>query len=273
MSILDNTNVKIKWDKNKRLKILAIGNSFSDDALWLLPDILRSMGMINYRISNLYLPGCLLERHLENIKNDSAIYEFRTNTGDGWGTTFNTKLLDAVKADDWDYITFQQGSTKSGLPNSYADLDGIIETVKSLKPLAKLGWHMTWAYQQGFNSVEFINHYEGKQIVMYNAIIDSVKMEIANNKDISFIIPNGTAVQNARTSVLGDTITRDGFHMSYDIGRYITGLTYASIITGYPIDNIDFVPDDLNDKIKNICVESVNNAIKKPFTITRSLYK
>ena len=52
MSILENKDITMKWDKNKQLKILAIGNSFSDDALWLLPDILKSLGIFKYRISN-----------------------------------------------------------------------------------------------------------------------------------------------------------------------------------------------------------------------------
>ena len=272
MSILENKDIIMKWDKNKQLKILAIGNSFSDDALWLLPDILKSLGIVKYRISNLYLPGCLLERHLSNIQNDSAIYEFRTNVGDGWVTTYNTKLIDGLKADEWDFITFQQGSTKSGISESYSYLNEIIDVVKFLKPRAKLAWHMTWAYQQDFNSLEFINNYDNNQIIMYNAIVGCVKSEIVKNENISFIIPNGTAVQNARTSFLGDTITRDGFHMSYDIGRYLTGLMYASLITGYSINNIEFIPNNINEDIKNICIESVVNAIKNPYNITQSLY-
>ena len=67
------------WDADEELKILAIGNSFSDDALWLLPEILKSLGIKKIRVSNLYVPGCLLETHLSNIQYNNAVYEFRTN--------------------------------------------------------------------------------------------------------------------------------------------------------------------------------------------------
>ena len=259
--------------KEKSIKILSIGNSFSDDALWLLPDILKSLGVTKFRVSNLYLPGCLLERHLENIKNDNAVYEFRTNTGSDWTTLYDTKLIDGVNDDEWDYITLQQGSTKSGLPESYSCLVEIIDTIKSLKPNVKLAWHMTWAYQQDYNSLAFINNYEGNQLVMYNAIINSVKREILNKFDFNFIIPNGTVVQNARTSFLGDTITRDGFHMSYEIGRYITALTFACLITGSSSDDVKFKPDFVTDDIKRVCFESVKNALLNPYKVTKSVYR
>ena len=269
MTNIQEKDINKKWDSDKELKILAIGNSFSDDALFLLPDILNSLGITKFRISNLYLPGCLLERHLENIKNNSAVYEFRTNRGYGWDTAYNTKLVDGVNADDWDYITFQQGSTKSGLAKSYSCLMEIIETVKFLKPNAKLAWHMTWAYQQDYVSSAFIENYGGNQLTMYNAIVNSVKSEILNNININFVIPNGTVVQNARTSFLGDTITRDGFHMSYEIGRYMTALTYACLMTGYSLEDVTFKPISVSEDIKKVCIESVKNAIVKPYTVTK----
>ena len=263
----------IKCDLEKELKILAIGNSFSDDALWLLPEILKSLGVKKFRVSNLYVPGCLLEIHLNNIQNDKAVYEFRTNTGGGWYTVFETKLIDGINADDWNYITFQQGSPKSGISESYLSLLEIISFVKKLKPKAKFGWHMTWAYQQDFSSVAFVENYCAKQSIMYNLIVNSVKNNILANDDIKFIVPNGTAIQNARTSYLGDTLTRDGFHMSYDVGRYIVALSYAYFLTNCELFDVSYKPDSINEEVKKICIESVKNALDKPFEITCSSYK
>ena len=261
-----------KWNRNKTLKILAIGNSFSDDALWLLPDILKSLGINNFRISNLYIGGCLLSTHATNIKENNPAYEFRTNTGDGWSTVYESALYSGLMADEWDFITMQQGSPQSGLANTYSPLTEIIDFVKKYKPNAKLGWQMTWAYQQDSTHGAFAT-YNSDQTTMYNAIVGAVKSEIATNVHIGFVIPNGTAVQNARTSFLGDTLTRDGFHMSYDIGRYITALSYATLITGYDIDEVSYVPDGVSDEIKSVCIESVKNAIKTPYRVTQSAHK
>ena len=260
-----------KWNREKTLKILAIGNSFSDDALWLLPDILKSLGIRKFRVSNLYIGGCVLKTHSENIDSDAPAYEFRTNTGNGWETEFNTTLYTGLVADEWNFITFQQGSPDSGKRETYSYLAPVIDFVKKYRPSAKLGWQMTWAYQQDSNHGAFAD-YDCDQTTMYNAVVSAVKSEIATNKSIEFVVPNGTAIQNARTSYLGDTLTRDGFHMSYDIGRFITALSYARLITGYSLDEVTFAPDGVDENAKRVCIESVKNAIINPYLVTKSTY-
>ena len=268
---MQGKEVKQKWDSDGTLKVLAIGNSFSDDALWLLPDILKSLGIYNFRISNLYIGGCVLSTHATNIRENNAVYEFRTNTGNGWSTQTGTALYTGLMADDWDYITMQQGSSHSGVAESYSYLTEIIDYVERYKPNAKLGWQMTWAYQQDSTHGSFPT-YNSDQTTMYNAIINTVKSEVATKLDVNFIVPNGTAVQNARTSFLGDTLTRDGFHMSTDVGRYLTALSYAYLTTGYSLDDVAYAPAGVSNDIKTVCIESVKNAIVKPYTVTQSAY-
>ena len=48
------------------MKILAIGNSFSQDATRYLQDIAASAGE-NLFVRNLYIGGCSLEMHAKNI--------------------------------------------------------------------------------------------------------------------------------------------------------------------------------------------------------------
>jgi len=266
---MQGKEVKRKWDSDNKLKILAIGNSFSDDALWLLPDILKDLGILDFRVSNLFIGGCSIDTHLSNIKTQAPNYEFRTNIGNGWETTASTNAIDGILADDWDYITFQQASGYSGLPSTYSGLTELVNLVEALKPQAKLVWHMTWAYQQDTTHGNFAD-YGNDQTTMYNAIVNTAQEKVIPNLDFNFIVPNGTAIQNARTSWLGDTLTRDGYHLSYDIGRYIAGLSYAYTMTGYDISKIQYVPSGLNSGIKNICVESVLNAVKVPFRVKAS---
>ena len=59
---------------------------------------------------------------------------------------------------------------------------------------------------------------------MYNAIIETTQSFILPNSQFSMIVPVGTAIQNARTSYLGDNLNRDGTHLDYGIGRYIAAL-------------------------------------------------
>jgi hypothetical protein len=103
---------------------------------------------------------------------------------------------------------------------------------------------------------------------MYNSIVSSIKKKVDTNTDIDLVIPVGTAIQNARTSTIGDTLTRDGFHMSYDLGRYLTGLMFFKQLTNIEIDNIDYCPETISEEVKQICIKAVNAAYKNPYEIT-----
>ena len=86
------------------------------------------------------------------------------------------------------------------------------------------------------------------------------------------LFPVGTAVQNARTSYLGDTLTRDGFHLSIPYGRYIAALTWGRVLTGKSVEGIAYAPEGVDENLKAIAIESVENAVKSPFEVTQSSF-
>ena len=45
------------------LRILAVGNSFSDDGTEYIPGLLEAAGIHNVIIARLYIGGCSLQRH------------------------------------------------------------------------------------------------------------------------------------------------------------------------------------------------------------------
>lgn len=177
---------------------------------------------------------------------------------------------------DWDYITLQQVSGSSGLADTYSPyLENIVAFVNQHKTNenAKLYWHMTWAYQADSSKSEFAS-YGKDQMTMYNGILNAVKTKILTNSSFAGVIPSGTAIQNLRTSHLGDTLTRDGHHLSYGIGRYTAGLTYLAAITGIDISNITATPSAYSDVATHLdCIkDAVKKAIAKPYEITESAY-
>ena len=52
------------------MKVLCIGNSFSDDAHTFVHEIAASVGQ-DITIGNLYIGGCPLERHWQNAQDDA----------------------------------------------------------------------------------------------------------------------------------------------------------------------------------------------------------
>ena len=261
----------------KSLKILSIGNSFSQDAMEHLYIVCRDAGIETILLGNLYKGGCSLQTHLSCMTGNTESYTFYVSSAEKGGmTTLDSTATAqfAITYADWDFITLQQASGQSGVQDSYSYLDGVIDYVNGLKNAsAKLVWHMTWAYQGNSTHSSFPT-YGSNQMTMYNAIISATNAKILTRNDFALVIPSGTAVQNLRTSHLGDTLTRDGYHMSRGIGRYTTALTYLAAITGYDVSNISAVPSEYPEVADHLdCIkDAVKSAIATPYSITASAY-
>ena len=260
----------------KVIKILAIGHSYSIDSTWYLWDMCKNAGAETVIIGNLYIAGCPLNSHWANIQENAGAYRYYKNTSGEWTTKEGTSIHEALVEEDWDIITLQQGPSASGLPSHYNNLSNIVNYVNSNKtnPDAEIWWHLTWASQQDYmESNDSYDRYDNDQMTMYNAIVstysDAVESVIPGK-----IIPAGTTAQNLRTTYLGDTITRDGYHMSYDIGRYAVALTWYVSLTGGKPEDITWYPDRFPYIKEDIAIirESVKNAVKAPLSITQSQY-
>ena len=254
----------------KSIKILAIGNSFSTDSMEYLYNILKAGGVEDIVLGNLYYGGCSLDQHYQFAKNDSASYTYYKHTGRGWVKTADYKMSQSLVDEKWDYVSLQQTSKTCGLTNSYGKLDEMIAIVKEKCPDAKLIWNMTWAYQQDSTHSSFPN-YKNDQMTMYNMIVNVVN-EVITPLGFDVMIPCMTSIQNARTSFMGDTLTRDGYHLDYYIGRYIAGLTWYAAITGCSVEEINYNPSatKITDDMLRAAKEAVTTAIANPLKVTQS---
>lgn len=262
--------------EGKSFKVLAIGNSFSVDAMQYLYGLAKDAGYTDIVLGNLYIGGCTLETHANNIGTGKAAYEFYTNKDGKWSSRKGATIAEGLKYADWDCITIQQASGYSGLESSYEPyLSTIIQTVKKVRPNAKLVWHMTWAYQTGSGHADFAK-YGNSQSAMYKGICSSVQSAILQKHadDFDGVIPSGTAIQNLRTSFIGDNVTRDGYHLSYDAGRYTAALTWLKALTGADLSDITYIPADygyvFGTATVNAAKEAVNYACAYPFEVTKS---
>ena len=266
----DEKVTKQNWQDDGALKILAIGNSFSEDALTYVYQIAADLGVQEIKLGNLFIGGCSLATHDSNITNNNAAYTYFVCDNGNWTSYQNHTIQAALESDNWDFITFQQASGDSGMSNTYRILSELVGKVEKYCPAANFAWHMTWAYQGDSDHVDF-GKYGSNQNTMYQAIVSAVQDMVVTNGDIGILIPSGTAIQNARTSYLGDTLTRDGYHLSLDVGRYIAGLCYVKALTGLELTG-SFRPSGLDDGECQIALEAVNNAFVKPYEVTRSQY-
>ena len=261
----------------KTLKVLAIGNSFSVDAMTHLYTVAAAEGVEEIVLGNLFVGGCTLQMHYSYIEKGEAPYRYYKNTTGTWESTEGYTLLQGLQDEQWDIITMQQGSPGSGLVDTYQPyLDNLIAYVNENKtnPDAKLAWHMTWAYQSNSTHSAFPN-YGNSQQSMYYGIVNALQKVIDLKQEFVMTIPVGTAVQNARTSYMGDTLTRDGYHLN-EMARLLASYTWYAALSGRELDTlrVGTIPTiNLTDSDREVIKEAVNNAIATPQSVTYSNFK
>ena len=257
------------YAQQKTVRILAIGNSFSQDAVEQYLHELAEAEGISTIIGNMFIGGCSLERHVKNARDNAPAYAYRKIGTDGKKREKGKMSLETVLADeDWDYVSLQQASPFSGMYETYeASLPELIEYVKARLPKkTKLMLHQTWAYASTSRHSGFKN-YNCNQLTMYQAIADAVKKAAKANK-IKIVIPSGTAIQNARTSFIGDHLNRDGYHLDVKIGRYTAACTWFERIFKHNVVGNPYTPEGLDEARKAVAQKGAHAAVKHPYKVT-----
>ncbi|MGM9787324.1 MAG: DUF4886 domain-containing protein [Candidatus Cryptobacteroides sp.] len=249
------------WAKDC-IKVLAIGNSFSMDAIEQnLFEIAAADGR-KMIIGNLYVPGCDIDTHLKNIAGDLPAYDYRKIEGDGVLRSYpKTRISEAIAQEDWDYISVQQASGKSGVYETYSGLQTLVDWVREQVPGAQVIFHQTWAYSPVSTHGDYPT-YDCDQMKMYQAIMEA-SGRACNEAGISIIVPSGTAIQMARATALGPDLTRDGYHLDLYIGRYIAAATWYEVLTGKKVIGNSYIPKNVNKAQLKIAQKCVHKAVKK----------
>lgn len=244
------------------MKILAIGNSFSQDATRYLQDIAASAGE-NLFVRNLYIGGCSLEMHAKNITENAPAYDYEENTRG----IEKISIPDALAREEWDYVTVQQVSGLSGKIETYEPyLTEVLNTVKAACPKAKIAFHRTWAYEIDSAHGNF-PYYLNNQMNMYHAIVEA-SSEAAQKHSLP-IIGSGDFIQHLRAIPPfdykngGASLCRDGFHMSLDYGRYAVGLVWFKFFTGRNAADVTFAPENTDPAYINIIRQEADKFIAK----------
>ena len=235
------------------VKVLSIGNSFSQDATRYLQAIAE--GEILSR--NCYIGGCSLEMHWNNIVADAPLYAYEADAQ----KLEDISIRQALLKDDWDWVTIQQVSYWTGREDTYEPYIGnIVRYIKELKKDVKIAFHRTWAYDPGCTHGGF-PYYSCSQEKMYEEIV-RVTGAFAQKYSLP-VICVGDAVQKLRgvkefcMEEGGLSLTRDGFHLSLDYGRYAAGLVWYAFFTGKSIQAVRFMPESTDFRLIEVIRKNV----------------
>ena len=224
------------------IRLLAVGNSFSDDAFHYLHDLAAADG-VELRAVNLYIGGCNLETHWRNACSGEKLYLYMEN---GVSTGRYVSIAETLEEGPWDYIMTQQASHDSGWMDTYEPFMGIlVETFRREAPGARILLQETWAYEHTSTHNGFLRYHRSQQEMYeklrrcYYAMAEKYQLEV---------IPCGDLIQTARalpafdTRAGGQTLCRDGFHMNL-YGRYLLACAWLKKLCGVSVSNNPFVPE------------------------------
>ncbi len=301
--IKSNTYAKVSNPKSS-IKILSIGHSFSKDVMQTyLWNMFNEGGYEEIVIGYLYMGGCSMPKHLYNIQNNLAQYEYGKNSTGTWETSYNVSALTALQDEEWDYVNIQSspdyigGQTISSFKlgvNSDGDqitLDTPMTEYECITPITewiqenalntavKTDYHMIWAYSEDCELWSYAYH-NNNQLTMYNNIITQTLTNVVPHDGINDIIPCGTSIQNGRTSFIGDNFNEpvvtgtqaDGYHLNSKYGDYTGALTWYCHYSGDDANVMAGYTGDLSANEFAAIAEAVNNAIENPYEITTSSY-
>ena len=215
------------------MKLLSIGNSFSQDAQRWLHEI-AACGNENIDTYNLFIGGCSLATHMDCICGRKADYSLEGNENRQIRTVTANEI---IENEAFDVITLQQASGFSGRPQSYVPyLTELAEYVRRHQPQAKLLFHETWSYETDSTHGHFA-FYRHDQGEMFRRIADCA--ETAKRLIGVDMIPAGAFIQYLRENTKdfcypegGLSLCRDGFHLSLDYGRFAAAAIWYKELTG-----------------------------------------
>ena len=219
------------------MKVLAIGNSFSQDATRYLHQIAKSDGT-DIMVANLCIGGCPLRTHYVNILDDIKGYGLEIN---GVPTGFKVSIKDALISNEWDVITIQQASFKSPHYETYQPyLNTIEEYLRKFVPQAKIYVHQTWAYADTYPRLATLGFTSMKDMFSH---IEKAYDQAAKDINADGIILSGKALLTAVEKGV-ESVHRDGFHAKLGFGRYLIALTWYKTLTGKSVLTNNFADFD-----------------------------
>ena len=183
-------------------------------------------------------------------------------TWDNDQTTFASQgtksIAYAMNDQDWDIVIIQGHDIEQAYGDKYntnfaTNLEYLTNYIKSFDPTVEIGWYMTWRRNGG----------EG--LARLQAYWETMQKTVATNENVSFIVPIGTAVENARGTYIGqfnyrpesqsniakvnlltgksigstmtpdnnNGIQRDETHMSAVVGRFLAGYTMGEMLVNH----------------------------------------
>jgi len=227
--------------KGDKLRVLDIGNSFTQDATALLAGLVENSGSdVSEMCLYTLVRGGASWRTWANCwyGKDNASYSYNKVFGgldqsvEGSGSLVDGKanpelMQNVLTKVQWDLIVIHQVSHWSGEfarwneDNSAGGLDELLEVIQTHQPDAKLAFLLVHAPNGQCIQKKLTTRQRWEQIV------NSAKL-MQEHYGVELVIPYGTAVENLRLTEYNDStnMCRDNLHLARGLARYTAAAAY-----------------------------------------------
>ncbi len=241
-------------DETKTVKVLTIGNSFANNSLVYLTEIVESVPGHEIVSRRANLPGASLQEHADNIKafeDDPTITPYGNN---------NFSLKELLLVNEWDVITIQQVSSLSFDEESfYPYVDEIVTYIQEHAPQAEVVIHQTWAYAPDSQRLQ---NWDMTQDEMHSGLTEAYNA-LSHHFQLRQI-KSGEAFYRSfeahpEIDLWHET---DRFHANLN-GSYLAGLIWFSELFGTSPAEVTFIPDEIDpetvEKLQQIALDDMQD--------------
>lgn len=241
------SNPRVDIRHTEELRVLSIGNSFTVDTFEYFPDFITAA---NLDVSDICIYKMVRSsgsfntfwkswNNNDTYNGSTGCFYSLSKVAGGLSQPINgsnnyTKMHSVFEDVKWDIIMFHQVSQYAA---DYEDWEGttsggrfieFLRILRTYQPQAMLGYVWT---QTSFNQSE-----GGDTAAEFAKIAKGVKW-LQNNCGIDFVVPIGAAIENLRASSLNVSpvaygFSRDGHHLGFGMGRYVSAATYFHTLMG-----------------------------------------
>lgn len=220
------------FDETKEgIYVLTIGNSLSNDVLSYVPFIIKELNtntFVDFQI--LYKSGIPLSTHWEHINNNITDYALeRCNTdASSWHVTGSVLGSRIISSRRWNLVILQQGSADAySYEHTQPYVHNIVSYIREKNPSTPIAY-MFCHSRKGYSTAAL----KGKTSDEVWEMQVNVAERLLKEGEVDYIIPCGTAIQNARHTPLkafGEKgqLTYDGLHLQEGIPCMIGAYTAA----------------------------------------------
>ncbi|MBR3101287.1 MAG: DUF4886 domain-containing protein [Muribaculaceae bacterium] len=261
------------------LKVLVIGNSYSNDAFGFLPFVMNSACPDVSLTLGICMDGSqTIQGQLNHALNDTKYYvryeKWTKRTG--WVVDYHKSLSGAVDDDQWDWIVLHQASVLSCNVSTITPYLGeLLDYFRNTKHFeGKIAWMIIPAFAEGttssgVNKLGQVSSGLGLDYIMttdemQQRIFKVSKQLLSQYDELDEIIPCGLGIGYARHTWLnllgdwapkdaagGNLVYKDGHHLQYGVGNLIeswvatlsltSNVDTAAVVTGYRWMNGDIM--------------------------------